>query len=76
MENSSVEIAKKDIIVLLSDNYGEKFAEFVAKTYSTEGFPIFTHDCFVVLRDLIGVDRAREEMNKVLEKHKVSVTYE
>jgi hypothetical protein len=76
MENGATDIVRKEIIILLSDNYGEKFAEFVEKTYSKEVFPVFTHDCFVVLRDLIGIERAKEAIDKVLVKHNVSTSYE
>jgi hypothetical protein len=71
-----IEPVRKEIVSLLSQNYGEKFAGYFEKTYGHEIFPIFTHNCFVVLKDLVGIEKAREELNRVLVKYNVGVSYE
>jgi hypothetical protein len=67
---------REEINVLISQTCGEQVANFFDNTYAGETLPIFLHHSFLVLKELSGEQKAREQLNNVLRKYSVVVPYE
>ena len=72
----NVDTVKKDIVVLLSQNYGEEVGKFFFDTNNGEIFSIFLHNSFLVLKELMGEQKAKEQLDFILKKYQVVQKYE
>lgn len=75
---SEVALIKHEIIELLLRNYGERIANYFENAYGEEIFGIFLHQAFLVLKDLVGKEKAKAEIDRILNKYKIYLysTYE
>lgn len=74
MENT--EPIRKDIMTLIIQNCGQQIGQFFSNTYGREILPIFLHHSFLVLKEMTGEQKAREQVSNVLRKYSVTVPYE
>ena len=65
-----------ETISLVSQVCGEQVGKFFATTYESEILPIFLHHSFLVLKELTGEEKAREQINSILQKYSVTVSYD
>jgi hypothetical protein len=72
----SVDPVETDIVKLLAQNYGEEVGKFFFDTNTGEIFPIFLHNAFLVLKELMGAIKAREQLDLILIRHSVVQKYE
>ena len=73
MSNDAI---KQAIIKLISENYGEKVGKVFSDTSSREIFPIFIHNSFLLLRDLVGKEKAKQQLDSILNRYDVVIPYE
>ena len=64
------------ITMLISQHYGEKVGSFFSDTYAQEIFPIFLHNSFLLLQDLVGKEKAREQLDLLLSRYNIVIPYE
>lgn len=67
---------RSEVTALVFQNCGEQVGKFFSNTYQTEILPIFLHHSFLVLKELIGESKAREQLDGILRKHTLEVSYE
>lgn len=72
----NVDPVEKDITVLLSQNYGNDVGKFFYDTNVGEIFPIFLHNAFLVLKELMGEQKAREQLDLILNRHSIKQKYD
>ena len=65
-----------DVVRLLAQNYGEDVGKFFYNTNVGEIFPIFLHNAYLVLKELMGEQKAREQIDSILVRHSVVQKYE
>lgn len=73
---ADTEPAKLAILSLLAQNYGDRVGKSFSDMYSKETFPIFLHHSYIVLKDFIGVQKAKEQLDTVLTKYNSYMPYE
>lgn len=69
-------IVRADITSLVAQTCGRQIAAFFSTTYSSETLPIFLHHSFLVLKEMTGAQKAREQLNAILRKYGIIVPYE
>lgn len=74
MEKS--EPVRGEITSLVAQTCGTQVGKFFTNTYATEILPIFLHHSFLVLKEMSGEQKAREQLSNVLRKYNVTVPYE
>ncbi len=74
MENS--EPIRREIMTLIIQNCGQHVGKFFSDTYAREILPIFLHHSFLVLKEITGVQKAREQLSNILRRYSVTVPYE
>lgn len=74
MENT--EPIRLEITSLVAQNCGQQVGRFFSNTYAGEILPIFLHHSFLVLKEMIGGQKARELISNILRKYSVTVPYE
>lgn len=74
MENT--EPVRLEITALIAQNCGQQVSKFFTNTYAGEILPIFLHHSFLVLKEMTGVQKAREHLSNVLRKYSLTVPYE
>lgn len=74
MEKNNV--VRGDITLLITQVCGGQIGKFFSTTYSKETLPIFLHHSFLVLKEMVGAQKAREQLNTILRKNAVIVPYE
>ena len=67
---------KRAILALISNDYGEKVGKVFAETTVQDTFPIFLHNSYLLLRDLVGKNKARVQIDSVLDRFNLVVPYE
>lgn len=67
---------KRSILSLIAQDYGEKVGAVFAEATLQDTFPIFLHNTFLLLRDLVGKAKAREQIDSVLDRYNIVVPYE
>jgi len=67
---------KAEIGSIIAQNCGKQVGDFFNQTYEVETLPIFLHHSFLVLKEMIGEQKAREQLTNVLRKYSVVVPYE
>ena len=67
---------KIDIGSLIAQNCGDQVGSFFVNTYEEETLPIFLHHAFLVMKEMTGEQKAREQMGNILRKYSVVVPYE
>ena len=73
---SNKDVVREEIEGVISQNFGDKVGRIFSDAYDKEIMPIFLHNAFLLLKDLLGVDKARETLNSILTKHDAFVAYE
>ena len=73
---ASVNPVEIDIVKLLAQNYGSDVGKFFYDTNTGEIFPVFLHNAFLVLKESMGSQKAREQLDTILVKHNVVQKYE
>lgn len=74
MENT--EPIRAEIMNLIAQNCGRNIGQFFSNTYGRETLPIFLHHSFLVLKEMTGEQKAREQLGNILRKYSVTVPYE
>lgn len=74
MENT--EPIRTEITTLVTQNCGQQVGKFFTTTYAGEILPIFLHHSFLVLKEMAGEQKAREQLSNILRKYSVTVPYE
>lgn len=74
MENT--EPIRIDIMTLVAQHCGKEVGKFFSNTYAREILPIFLHHSFLVLKEMAGEQKAREQLSNILRKYSVTVPYE
>jgi len=74
MEN--IEPVRREITTLVAQNCGQKIGTFFSNTYAGEILPIFLHHSFLVLKEMVGEQKARELVSNILRKYSLTVPYE
>lgn len=70
------EPVRGEISSLIVQTCGEKVGHFFSDTYANEILPIFLHNSFLVLKEMTGEQKAREQLNNILRRYSVTVPYE
>lgn len=75
MDNSDA--VRSDTITLLSHYFGDRMGHAFESGYGEETLPIYVHNAYLLLIDHIGMQKAREEIERILAKNsKTSLNYE
>ncbi len=67
---------KGEICSIISQNCGADVGKFFRITYEMETLPIFLHHSYLVLKEMIGEQKSKEQINNVMRKYSVVVPYE
>ena len=74
MENT--EPVRLEVTALIAQTCGQQVGKFFTNTYSGEILPIFLHHSFLVLKEMTGIQKAREQLSNILRKYALTVPYE
>lgn len=64
------------VTTLITQYCGDKASKFFSGAYSDETFPMYLHHSFLILKEIAGEEKAREQLNNVLRKYSIVVPYE
>jgi len=67
---------KAEVGSLIYQNCGHQVGTFFFNSYSNETMPIFLHHSYLVLKEMIGEQKTKEQINTILRKYSVVVPYE
>ena len=72
----TVEPLRQDIIELVSRNFGKDVGEFFSSAYEEDTLPIFLNHSYTILKELMGENKAREQLDIVLNRYNMFQKYE
>ena len=67
---------RQDITMIISRNLGGDVGKFFLTAYEEDTVPILLHHSFVILKELLGENKAREQLDLILKKYTLSIKYD
>lgn len=71
VESQKIENVKRELLGLLTDNFGDVTEKTFSTFYADDTLPIFLSSALTVLADLLGRPKAIGLVNKILAKYQM-----
>ncbi len=62
---------KQEIIVLISQNFGERLGKTFEEINTDQTLPIFVNCAMSILEDYLGKNKAKGELQAILQRHRL-----